>query len=294
MTSRQTKQNDGENQKSDAQVMIQKIITTGGIIVATVTVLGGIVTGLFQNWDKIFPSPTPTPALLVTEIPPMFTPSATSVIPSDTPAPTDTPAYPCTFTQTCTPGEDWARNCIDKEIWSTSWQGALPAPTGLCYDLARWGIVASDGNLSLVTTQFDETAREYGVFTPWQGGWSGLDVVVKARQLGNAEVWVGFFEEASLQSNGLVFVVQSGNTTVDVRRMPSGEPLANNVGLPDWAGTYSPQIRFSGGKMSVAEGGQNILFPTPVNFTVKYLFIGYRSLPGTNLDATIAKLYFVR
>lgn len=225
-----------------------------------------------------------------------FTPFSTDT-PTDVIYPTPLPTVaetqlPCTLAGTCSPSDDWRQDCISKEIWSTFLNNDATPVTGLCYDLQRWGIVADDGNLYFATKKSGSRAQEYGIFTPWQD-WSQIDLKINTRSIQNSEVWIGFLEEASLQSRGVIFVVQSGDT-VDVRNSWEVQPIVNNLGLPDWSGVYSPEIKFDGGKIRITEGGQNILFPWSLNMSINYMFIGYRTLPAADLDAVIYDLKFIK
>ncbi len=258
-------------------VWIQIIICVGGV---AVVIAPSVI-------PRIFPTDTPTP-FLTASISETLSPSPIATVTSS-PTLTLTPEFPCTFSETCTPGEDWQRNCISA-VWTPSLAGVtIPAPP-LCYQLSKWGITADKGTLVFAMNKSDFTAHEYGIFTPWQN-WSEVDFTVNIKHLDNSELWFGFFEGDKTSSNGIVFVIQP-NDTVDVREIRSGKSIVNNVGLPFAGGKFRPKITFKGGKFALLIDGQGILSNWPVNFTIRNMFIGYRSLPVINLDAAISDLKF--
>lgn len=189
------------------------------------------------------------------------------------------------------PGEDWAGNCINVSVWKPYLAGASKSGGNSCYDLSNWGIIANQGSLGFATNQSKLSAYEYGIFTPWQQNWTEVDFSVNIKDLNNSELWFGFFAGDPPSSTGIVFVIQP-NDTVDVREMPSENAIVNNVGLPFAGGKFDPKITFEGGKFALWIDGQGILSNWPINFTIRNMFIGYRTLPVVNLDAIIYDLKF--
>lgn len=55
-------------------------------------------------------------------------------------------------------------------------------------------------------------------------------------------------------------------------------------------GKFNVTITFSGGKARFSVDGQGLISDWPVPFTIKNLFIGYRSLPNTLIDASVYNL----
>jgi hypothetical protein len=277
------------SEKKEKKNLLEQLALFIPVWVQIVVCIGGIfVASLPSILPKIFPEVTSTPTFTSMNMPLL---ESTLMVYTPTPLPkVSETQLPCTFTRTCLPGDDWKRNCISGEIWDTSLAGeSLPEP-GLCYDLAAWGMTADDGALTLAATHSDITAHEYGIFTPWQD-WTKFDFSVRVKRLDNSELWFGFFEGNTLNSKGILFVIQHGDV-VDVRDMPSGKEIVANFYLPFADGVFHPQVILRGGKFSLWIDGQGILSNWPLNYTIHNMFIGYRSLPVINLDATIFNLKF--
>lgn len=273
------------------------------VAIAIITVIGTITSAYFiyqANYNTIsIPIgvtqtaearlATQTAEVVDTSVP--STPTA-SVPRSLSPTPLSTVSVtelPCIFSGTCVPGDDWQRSCISA-IWKPYLAGEIMPEPALCYQLSEWGITADNGSLVFANNKSSLTAYEYGIFTPWQN-WSEVDFTVDIKHLDNSELWFGFFEGNTTSSTGIVFVIQP-NDIVDVRNMPSRGAIVQNVGLPYAGGHFDPKITFAGGMFTLWIDGQGILSNWPVNFTIRNMFIGYRSLPVINLEATISNLKF--
>ncbi|MFN8414088.1 MAG: hypothetical protein U0Z26_17040 [Anaerolineales bacterium] len=190
------------------------------------------------------------------------------------------------------PGEDWNSNCIDARVWKPELAGNRVDNGTPCYQLSTWGINPANGSLILASNHSQSRAFEYGLFTTWQD-WRELDFTVNAKHLDNSEIWLGFFESDSLSSQGVLFVIQPGDV-IDFREMPSEHPIVDNIYMKYAEGKFHSHIVLEGGKIAVSVDEQGIISEWPVNFQVKNIFIGYRSLPNTNLDASISDLRFVK
>ncbi len=190
------------------------------------------------------------------------------------------------------PGNDWLQSCISKEVWMPYLDGfPLTSPPD-CYELNSWGINAENGKLTFVSNTSQTTAVEYGIFTPWQN-WSGINFSVQTKDLENSEFWLGVFEGDTINSKGIVFVIQPGDD-IDIRELPRENYPVDNVYLPYAGGKFNVNITLSGGKIKFLVDGQGIISDWPVDFTIKNMFIGYRSLPNTLIDTTVYNLNLVK
>ena len=265
-------------------VWVQIVICIGTIAVAAV--------------PFVFPrilseeTPTPTSALPTDVLPPAVSQAEE---PTETPSPIPAPSTPELVAPVLpppVPGEDWARNCIDTTIWSTFLADKITRGSTPCYELAQWGITGESGKVIFVTHKSQSRAVEYGIFTPWQD-WKGVEFSVHKSHLENSEVWVGFFEEETVYSNGIVFVIQPDDV-IDIRQLPVEDLPVNNVGLPFADGVFNVDIVLREGKFKASVDGQGIISEWPLSFAIKYMFVGYRSLPSTNLDASVSDLRFIK
>ena len=268
-------------------VWVQIVICIGTIAVAAVPFV----------FPRVFSDATPTPTLS-----PTVDNSASAMNraaePTETPSPIPVTLTPVIETSaapvisTIMPGEDWAQNCIDSVIWSPFVEEKIFKDSAPCYQLTQWGITGDDGKVIFVTHKSQSRAVEYGIFTPWQD-WKGVEFSVHKNHLENSEVWVGFFEEETVYSNGIVFVIQPDDV-IDIRQLPVEDLPVNNVGLPYADGVFNVDIALREGKFKASVDGQGLISEWPLSFAIKYMFIGYRSLPSTNLDASVSDLKFVK
>ncbi|MDO9302926.1 MAG: hypothetical protein Q7T89_16175 [Anaerolineales bacterium] len=264
-----------------------KAVLNASVIVAVFGCIGSIGAALlgadpFAGWlVSILPPPSlaALPATAVVTLPPVVE------------APTDTAIVVPTNTPVPLPGEDWAGNCINSIIWKPYLAGETRSEQSECYQLSEWGIKAEQGRLIFASNRYSQPrANEYGILALWHN-WTEVDFTVEADRLENSEIWFGFFEGNTLNSTGIVFVIQHGDV-IDVRQMPGEVPVVDNVYLNYADGKFHPRINFEGGKIAVSVDGQGIISKWPINFTIRNMFIGYRALPSTNLSAVVFDLKF--
>jgi hypothetical protein len=219
------------------------------------------------------------------------TPTPTSTAPSSaTPSNTPTKVY---FTETPTPitlvaaGDDWQSDCISVANWQPDLEESIAEVDNGCYDLIPWGIAANNGNLLLTTVSKQKsTALEYGIFTPLTQN-KTFEFSIRVNELTNSEVWIGFFREKSLESQGILITIQNDDN-FDVREMPSQKEYADNIHLGAEGGNYENiLITFIGPVLYVTVDGQPVIANYPINVSPKQLFLGYRMLPKGEIKATI-------
>jgi hypothetical protein len=87
-------------------------------------------------------------------------------------------------------------------------------------------------------------------------------------------------------------VIQPGDV-IDVRQLPVEDLPVDNIYLPYADGRFNVETILKEGKIKVSVDGQGIISEWPISFTIKNMFIGYRSLPSTNLDASVFGLRFI-
>jgi len=259
--------------------LLQKLALFIPIWVQIIICVGGVVTAMISSpilIEKFFPTRTPIPSTStpVTEV---FTP----VLPVS--SPTETPVM--------LPGSDWVKNCIHRDVWTSYLAGASVSTQTECYQLDDWGIAADNGRLVFASHQSQSKGVEYGLFSKWNHEWRQVGFSVEVDRQQDSEIWFGLFEGETLNSKGVIFVIQPGDV-VDVREMPSGTPLVDNIELKFAEGKFHPCITLDGGKFAVVVDGQGIISKWPLNFVIQNMFVGFRSLPNTNLNAAVFDLRF--
>jgi len=239
--------------------------------------------------DALIDTPEPFPSLAKTSSPLPLTsvPSATNTsVLIDTPVPTNTSTSTPTIHPTAIPGDDWGKNCIDLTTWTPYLAGEDTPPTGYCAQLARWGITAQSGRLTFNTLESTSTAKEYGIITSLPGK-ANIKLIIGIEELENSEVWVGILDgDQPEKLSGFVFVIQP-NRTMDFRSLsPSYGIVANTpfVGVTD---TFPVEIILDAGDVSIFVDKANLVHDYPVSFSNRKLFIGYRSLPSTEVKVSV-------
>jgi len=254
--------------------------------VAAVGCIGTIVAAVLNPdlaqviLDKAIGS-TPTPAIISTVSIPTSSPTNTPPLSTN---PTDTPEPPIIASK------DWEADCISIANWKPDLENETAEIYNDCYDLVPWGIGANNGNL-LFTTTSNQTisAMEYGIFTPLPQN-KEFHFSIQIKTLNNSEVWIGFFDQNSLQSKGILVAIQPDDN-FDIREMPSQVEFADNIHLYSEAGDYENiQIEFIGSSLYVTVDGQPILAGYPISISPKKLFLGYRMLSDGEIKATIRSM----
>lgn len=299
MTSRNTKRESNKSPKSDVQVTIQKIITTGGVIVAAITVLGGIATALFQNWDKIFYAPTPPllgaagEAATQQSAPPAkpaeiatFTPPP-AVVNSPEPSLTPTPFEP---TLCCLEGWD---------VFSTDGAPFTASPQGGCGNVRVAEIGVSSDDCGFVFGYYGKSRGVYGLSIPIQPN-AEIKVSIVVNNLQEGEFWLAFSKDIDPQTNSLVYAMtpDPGGVSVFLGDISSPRarypwaPMADSLGwVKGQPWRYNFTVQFDGVK--AATEANDVRFAADVAPYANRMFIGYRSKPeskGFYLNARVESL----
>lgn len=246
------------------------------ITIAIITVIGVIFSGAGVEWVKMQFKDTPSP-----------TPTEQVTIP-DTPILADEPTaiQPTTSSPPINVIEDWKSDCISTKNWQTYLANQTPMTSANCYNLAKWGIVAENGNLYINKTDLHNSrALEFGILTDIRGK-SEFEFSVRISELTSSEVWIGFLEGNTPKSNGVIVVIQRDDN-IDVRSLPTGKEFVDNAYLQYAERKYEPvKVEFNGAQIHVSVNNVNII-KRPIDITPTKLFMGYRVLPNAEINAVI-------
>lgn len=200
--------------------------------------------------------------------------------PTDNPVSAEPPAAPYKI------GTDWQTNCISTTNWHPYLAGDTITSSEPCYNLVDWGIAANNGSLSINKSGFrSNTALEYGILTDIRGK-TKFSFSVRAIELSASEIWLGFLEGDTPKSDGIVVVIQHDDN-IDVRPLPKGVEFIDNMHFRLAAGNYeSIQVEFEGATIRVVVDNIEVL-EHPINIVPTTLFLGYRALPNTEIEAVI-------
>jgi hypothetical protein len=259
---------------------------------------------LFATWT-VTASQITEPSQTLTK-PPTGTPTATQTSTSTiTPSLTNTPTPSSTATETSTqtPRPETLRgidqSCIDKKYWKvTGSTGELmPTPTGNCYNLISWGIVADDSEISIVVPNAVGVTRAiYTAFTSYQHVEISFDVQVnelsKTNDLDTVLVLGVGRADAVLTDGHFIFYRDYSDTPVlleygDNMRSPT-RPVHN---LQYSLGTLQ-HFRFSIDGLTLEIYLDEQLFQRVLLDSKDHegFWIGYRLANGGKLDAEITNL----
>ncbi|HET9906585.1 MAG TPA: hypothetical protein VFQ23_08085, partial [Anaerolineales bacterium] len=258
------------------------------IIAAIIGVLGTIVVTLIQFYaTRQTTLPTPTSSLTAftatstntvvnTNTVSPNTPTFTPVPATDTPIPTPTGIPPVSL------GTDFPDGCI-----STSWK-PYPAEIAVtergdgCWKEPVYVFYAENGDLDVLAQGNNEEVQIYGLFAPLPES-GRVNVTVRLNELTNVDVWLGIFSEQDINSQGLLMTVPTGNVLkrVIVQKDPRTNETITSTSLLEQGRGFSFSFTFN------ANSARGILNPS-VFFTEsvsipssqKWLFLGYKSLPG--------------
>jgi hypothetical protein len=277
-------ENKANKSSGNASQNCTAIATIFGAIIACAGTI--FVAALNPELVKIFsdkylnPSATPTSQIVVTAPiePTIGTP------PSDPPTSfQEATQFPVSLLKVF---EDWELDCISTANWQAYLAGKLIKSSESCYNLVNWGIQANNGNLYVNKTEIhNTTALEYGILTDIHGK-TRFEFSVHITDLSFSEIWLGFLEGDTPKSEGVVVVIQRDDN-VDVRSLPTGRELVDNVHLPLADGDYNNiKVEFKSATIVVAIDGSNIA-KRAIGITPTKLFLGYRALPNAEINAFI-------
>jgi hypothetical protein len=278
--------NNSPSRKIDSSIIAALIGVAGTVIVTLIT--------LYANRPQAVATPTSsyyaTP-ILSTE---MMTNTAT-VAPTDTAAPgepTSTPAPPTnTPVPTMTPippvaiGEDWSAGCI-----STLWR---PYPSNVptiergdgCWQEPIHVFSAENGDLDFISARGDGGTDTYGLFAPLPESGS-VSFYVKLEQLDNVDLLMGIYAEPDVvNAQGLLMIIPHERLNklriVQKDNVISYNTLQGTGTLDQGNGfwitfTFTPNSASSTVNPSVF-----VTNPVSIASSQKWLFLGYRGLPGS-------------
>jgi len=255
-------------------------------IIALLTIVAGIFTPLIQK--KFDQQPTQTPVVIIQSSTPE------PVIPTDTvppgadtstPAPTNTPEPTIPATNTTipvlAPGEDWMVGCVSTAWRVTSNISVTDRGDG-CWQEPVYVFSAEQGSLDFLSVRNNGGVEVYGMFAPLPESGS-VSVTVRLKDLSNADMWIGVFQQPDITSQGMLLTIAAGDpkkrviawkdiATYDTIQKTS--PIDQSTGF---------SFTFDFNNLSVVGKLNPSAFVTDsasVPSSQKWLFIGYRGLLG--------------
>jgi hypothetical protein len=187
-------------------------------------------------------------------------------------------------------GKDWIAGCI-----STLW---IPYPSSVtaseqgdgCWKEPLHVFTAEHGDLDFLAQRRDGPVETYGLFAPLPERGT-VTVQLRLRELNHADLWVGIFAEADINSDGLLMIVPAGDLKQRpfVQKNPHDyETMASTRVLDLRNPGYSISFRFTeNSARSAVDPGVFGTTPVSIASARKWLFLGYRGARGPyRVDAT--------
>lgn len=274
----------GSPRKMDPTIVAALIGVAGTLIVTVITVFG----------DRLFTSPpTPIPTMTTAaSATPSFTPAPTDTVPpgepTSTPAPTDTPAPTPTATEVppLPIGMDWTQGCISALWQPYSSKGSVEAiEKDGCLAQPVTVFFANNGRLSFIYESRLSSAEVNGMFAPLPESEGSVSLYVRLDDLNTSDIWVGLFSAPSIDSQGLLMTIPSGNVSSRpfvAWQMPRLDKITTTQFLNQGSG-YGVKFEFTAGAVRAVVLPN--VFATnmyPIPSTQKWLFIGFQAKNGTN------------
>ena len=277
------------------------------IIAALIGVVGTIIVTLISlnaGRQEATPTSTPPPLVQFTDTAVPASPEPTDTVPpgdpTSTPAPTDTPTPEPTFTFTPIPppsiGADWSQGCVSG-LWEPySSRGPIDAieRDGCLVQPVNSLFFIDNSRLSFLFSGRYSSAEVIGMFAPLPGSSGSVSVKVNLRDLAGSEIWIGFFADPSIDAQGLLMTIPSGN--VSERRfvawqMPGLDKITDTDDINQGSG-YGIKFEYSAGSVRAVVLPNVFATNTyPITSAQKWLFIGFRAVNGNNrIDAAFFDL----
>lgn len=274
----------GSPRKMDPTIVAALIGVAGTLLVTVLTVFG----------DRLFsPAPTPIPTMTVAApATPTDTPAPTDTVPpgepTSTPAPTDTPAPTPTATEIppVPLGMDWTQDCISSLWQPYSSKGPVEAiEKDGCLAQPVTVFFANNGRLSFIYESRLSSAEVNGMFAPLPESEGSVSLYVTLEDLNTSDIWVGLFAAPSIDSQGLLMTIPSGdvsNRPFVAWQMPRLDKITTTQFLNQGSG-YGVKFEFTAGSVRALVLPNVFATNTyPIPSTEKWLFIGFQAKNGTN------------
>jgi len=221
---------------------------------------------------------TPTNSPVPTDTVPPGEPTSTPAPATDTPTPSITPIPPVPL------GEDWSAGCIST-LWKPypSTVPTIPLGNG-CWQQPLHVFQAENGDLDFVAGRGDGGSEIYGLFAPLPESGS-VTLTVQLQQLDNVDLLMGIFASPDVASQGLLIAIPNERTNklrIVQKDNVIGYNTVQGTGTLDQGDGFSITFTFNADSAG-STVNPNLFVTNPVSIpsAQKWLFLGYKGLPGS-------------
>jgi len=275
---------DKPHRRIDPSIMAALIGVCGTITVALIPILSGrfsasaTPTAPAYATSILLPTETMTFTAAPTDTVPPGEPTSTPAPPTDTPVPSATSIPPVPI------GQDLPTGCL-----STLWK---PYPSTLpavergdgCWQEPLHVFSAENGDLDFLAERGNGGVEIYGFLAPLSESGS-VSFYVHLSQLDNVDLLMGVYAEPDVASQGLLMTIPSANVRklriVQKDNLTAYNTLQGTGTLDQGNGFW---ITFNYGPTSASSTVNPSVFvtnPVSVPSAQKWLFFGYKALPGS-------------
>jgi hypothetical protein len=276
--------NNSPSRKTDASIIAALIGVGGTIAVTLISIYANRPQVVATPTSSYYPSPivsteTATYTAIPTDTVPPGEPTSTPAPPTDTPVPTFTPIPPVAL------GADWPAGCI-----STLWK---PYPSTVptiergdgCWQEPVHVYSAENGDLDFLSERGDGGTEIYGLFAPLPESGS-VSFYVQLSQLDNVDLLMGIYAEPDVvNAQGLLMTIPNERLN-KLRIVQKDNVLSYNTlqgtGTLDQGNGFSITFTFTpNSASSTINPSVFVTNPVSIPSAQKWLFLGYKALPGS-------------
>lgn len=189
---------------------------------------------------------------------------------------------------------------FEASIWTpvSTNPNVLPNSIGPCWQLSGFGLLNSNGTISILENNGSSMASWYGITRPIPAN-SRIQLDVRLDKLVGGQIWIGFTDSPDNIHNGKFLLIKPADPirtgylsafSIIERKDDTPYSMFDNVFVPFDRGYYSINVQIDANRLSMwLNKSPARAFPI-FEVTQRYLFIGYLSTTRTDIDARISNI----
>jgi hypothetical protein len=182
------------------------------------------------------------------------------------------------------PGQDWTNNCISAGAWTLVPQSNVALSNGCFNQPLPGGYFTQDGKLIIRYTDALLTSQPYGFFTKLTGSSGKVTLSFDIDKLQQGRIFIGIYSGPALNNEGVAILTASGRVEDQTFTLRYAKPQLDSVtySVVGDRGRFTVELELSPGDMDVKlQSLYNMARDIPLNFSERWLFVGYLAELGT-------------